>query len=128
MQFYKYSSFSEQDVIHVLGKSPNSWLVSPREFCSARRWQKQQDAYILMERWCEHEQVPVTQGYIRAQVLQVTHITSNKNNQCHLKMINSMNMGGYVPAWLFKTMISQIPAQILGDLQQTHAKYLQSKK
>lgn len=116
-------------MIQLLGKSPNSWIVTPREFCNARKWQQvHSNKHVIVERSCEHANVPPAQGYIRAHIAQqVIELEATSANACMFKQFTVMNMGGWIPTWFFSFAMSQIPQQFVTDLHQIFERFAKQK-
>lgn len=103
--FTLLEKFSENhDFIRFEVDSPMPALVAPREFLQYRLWKKQGDSYEMVF-WSEEKpEIPVPQGYTRAETIYAGHLIVQEGCNVRLMLINSIDMRGNIPLKLINTM------------------------
>ncbi len=117
-----------EDLIFVVGKSPNRLIMSPREMLTVRKLKQsindqQQKVLQSVERSVEDEKHPVDkQGhYIRATVnLQAVELLELGPRQTQLKTISILNLGGWVPEWFIRKMTQLGANQFAVQIDKAH--------
>lgn len=102
-----------EDLIYSLSKSPNRFLVAPRDFVSIRKMLQEVDPSTqkpvthFITRYAEDDRFPITKGIARGrQLVQVMRIEEMNDNECKVETFSCLDIGGSIPS-LFNPLISK---------------------
>lgn len=121
---------SEHDVTYLLSTTPNSWLVSRREFVNLRRKKMiSADEYVCVERCTEHASAPnrENESIIRAKTVEsAVSIKKCKDdpNCIEIVAISSLNLGGWVPDFLLMQSMKSSPDQQWSEMETAYNEYV----
>jgi len=119
---------SEHDVIYMLSTTPNSWLVSKRDFCNLRRSKFiSPDEYVVVERWTDHILAPdrSAESIVRAKTMEAAvSIRRGKNNGVEVTSINCINLGGWISDSLVSWTMKSTPDLQFEETQLAYDMYV----
>lgn len=139
-EFYSQDNKKVGHIVYSKTKSPNL-LVSPREFLVARRstpidnLADYSKGFQIVTTSCEIDQYPIVSGAVRGiryTVEQAAPSPTRKNSKDEVLtdwiLIQSVDVKGFIPAWIVEKFIHKPPKQLIQSLENKYFRFSERKK
>mmetsp|Transcript_25777 Transcript_25777/g.33788 ORF Transcript_25777/g.33788 Transcript_25777/m.33788 type:complete len:543 (+) Transcript_25777:115-1743(+) len=106
--------------------SPGIFPLKPRDFCTLVHFRTLADgSHIVINRYVEHPDAPVTRKYQRARILLSAQIISpvqESNSKCKFITVTQVDPGGFAPAWIVNQVATSGPATFFMNVEKAARK------